>query len=117
MYIYGLKLQNNKYYIGKTTNFDNRYNQHLSSKGSDWTTIHKPIEILFVREIGTDNMLKNDINYHKLENLYTEAHMLKYGWKNVRGGEYCKVYGDYSYLEKHLKLYSSLEEMDKYLTN
>lgn len=114
MYIYALKLQDNKYYIGKTTNFVNRLNQHANSSGSDWTKIYKPIEVIFCKKIT--EYLKNNINCHKLENLYTEAFILKYGWENVKGGEYCKVKGNYSYLEKHLKLYSFLEEMEKYFS-
>jgi predicted GIY-YIG superfamily endonuclease len=41
MYIYALALENNKYYIGKTNNIDNRLNQHqYSHLGSEWTKLH-----------------------------------------------------------------------------
>lgn len=35
--IYILELENNKYYIGKTTNSNFRLKQHYNSDGSVWT--------------------------------------------------------------------------------
>jgi len=112
MYIYALKLQNNKYYIGKTTNFENRLNQHRNGCASQWTKKYNVIEVIFFKIVEP---ISGDINFHRLENLYTEAFIYKYGWENVRGGQYCKVDEDYSYVEKHLKMYSTIEEMKKYL--
>jgi len=86
MYIYCLKLSENKYYIGKTENYRNRLSEHINKKGSKWTKIYKPIEIIFV--FKTNNL--ND------ENKYTILYMLKYGSKNVRGGSYCNSKEDYS---------------------
>lgn len=45
-YIYILKLKNNKYYIGKTLNVENRFHQHINGTGSSWTKKYKPISII-----------------------------------------------------------------------
>ena len=45
-FIYILKLKNNKYYISKTQNVENRYEQHLNGKGSSWTKKYKQISII-----------------------------------------------------------------------
>ena len=37
-----LQLENNKYYVGKTTNLDFRIEQHFNSSGSQWTKKYKP---------------------------------------------------------------------------
>ena len=48
VYIYILKLQSNKYYIGKTNNPNFRLEEHGSGKGSTWTKKYKPkISIIF----------------------------------------------------------------------
>jgi predicted GIY-YIG superfamily endonuclease len=41
--IYILKLEHNKYYIGKTNNVNKRLNDHMSNNGSQWTKKYKPI--------------------------------------------------------------------------
>ena len=46
VFIYVLELENNKYYVGKTTNPDFRLEQHFTSSGSQWTKKYKPIKIL-----------------------------------------------------------------------
>ena len=41
-HIYLIELQNNKYYIGRTTNFDKRMEQHQSCKDSAFTKKYTP---------------------------------------------------------------------------
>jgi len=79
--IYVLKLESNKWYIGKTTDIKNRYFQHTSGNGSAWTKKYKPIQIYEV---------KQQVSEHD-ENNITKDYMKKYGVKNVRGGVYCQV--------------------------
>ena len=43
VYIYILKLKNNKYYVGKTSNPKFRLESHFNSNGSVWTMKYKPI--------------------------------------------------------------------------
>ena len=78
--VYTLKLENNKYYIGTTTNLNYRYSQHLTGTGANWTRLHKPIKIMSV-EIG-------DMNLEKIKTL---EYMEEFGFENVRGSHWCKI--------------------------
>ena len=45
--IYILKLNNSKYYVGKTNRSVNeRYQEHLEGIGSLWTKIYKPLSVV-----------------------------------------------------------------------
>ena len=79
--IYILQLEENKYYIGKTTNLQKRLSQHYLSIGASWTTMFKPIRLL---EFFDDC---DDFD----EDKYTLKYMKKYGINNVRGGSFCEI--------------------------
>lgn len=82
MYIYILKLENNKYYIGRTEkNPEFRIQQHIDGNGSAWTEKYKTLEII--------DIIETDSKYD--EDKYTIEYMEKYGIDNVRGGSYCKI--------------------------
>jgi len=81
VYIYVLKLKNNKYYIGKTTNPQFRLNNHFDEEGSEWTKKYKPIN---VHELRPDCSAKD-------ETTITQEYMAKYGIDNVRGGPWCSL--------------------------
>ena len=81
IYIYVLKLKNNKYYIGKTNNPNFRLNNHFNAEGSIWTKKHEPISIYELRPNCTD----------KDESIITQEYMKKYGIDNVRGGPWCSL--------------------------
>jgi len=76
--IYILKLQDNKYYVGKTDNFEKRYQEHLNGSASSWTKKYKPISV--------EQIFQNASPYD--EDKYTIEYMSKYGINNVRGGVY-----------------------------
>ena len=86
--VYILKLEDNKYYVGKTKNINKRVLDHFTNNGSEWTKKYKPIEII--------NEYKSDDKFD--EEKYTLMTMDKYGIDNVRGGSYCKI--ELSDLEK-----------------
>ena len=44
VYIYVLKLRNNKYYVGKTNNPQFLLESHFNLNGSEWTKIYKPVK-------------------------------------------------------------------------
>jgi predicted GIY-YIG superfamily endonuclease len=46
VYIYVLKLEQEKYYIGKTNNPQFRLDNHFTSNGSEWTKLYKPVFLL-----------------------------------------------------------------------
>jgi hypothetical protein len=79
--IYILKLANNKYYIGKTNNLEERLNAHKNGTSSLWTTKHKFISV--------EKVIPNASSFD--EDKYTLEYMNKYGIDNVRGGQYVKA--------------------------
>lgn len=81
VYIYILKLQHDKYYVGKTNNPDFRLDQHFHAGGSAWTKLHKPISI--------DKIYADCDDFD--EDKYTKIYMSNYGIDDVRGGSYCQV--------------------------
>ena len=80
-FIYILKLEQGKYYIGKTNKPQFRLNNHFNSNGSEWTKKYKPIKVLDIK--------KNCDNYD--EDKYTRKYMDKYGINNVRGGSFVTI--------------------------
>lgn len=84
--LYVLKLEGGNYYIGTTRNLDKRYKEHCTGKGSEWTRIHKPIEILEARETG----LTDDREACLLEDELTLEMAEMHGPDFVRGGGYCQ---------------------------
>lgn len=81
VYIYILRLQKGKYYIGKTSNPIFRLENHINNKGSEWTKLYKPLELL--------ELIPDCDDYD--EDKYTKIYMDKYGIDNVRGGSYTGI--------------------------
>ena len=81
VYIYILKLQSNKYYIGKTNNPNFRLEEHGSGKGSAWTKKYKPIKLM--------ELIKNCDSYD--EDKHTLRYMELMGIDNVRGGSFSNI--------------------------
>ena len=80
VFIYVLKLNSNKYYVGKTENPDTRLENHYNNNGSLWTKKYKPIKTI---ELFEGNKYDED--------KYVLKYMDKYGIDNVRGGSYSNV--------------------------
>ena len=79
--IYILKLEENRYYVGKSKDIDKRYIQHILDDGSSWTQKFKPIEIIKV--INNCDSFEEDKQVKQLMSIY--------GIDNVRGGSYTKI--------------------------
>ena len=79
--IYKLDLAEGKKYIGKTSNFNNRMDQHFSGDGAMVTKKFKPTKWKVLDEVP--GFFADDI-----EQDYTEEYIDKYGYENVRGGTY-----------------------------
>ncbi len=79
--IYVLKLEDDKYYVGRTKNPSVRLEDHFHSNGSSWTKKYKPIEVL--ETIRCCDVYDED--------KYTLKYMNTYGINNVRGGTYVTV--------------------------
>jgi len=76
--IYILRLQNGRYYVGKTDNPMKRYQEHLNGSGSAWTRKYKPVAI--------EKIIPNASPFD--EDRYVKEYMAKYGINCVRGGAY-----------------------------
>ena len=79
--VYCLKLENGKYYVGKTKYPNFRINDHFNGNGSEWTRLYKPLSICEV------NHNCDDFD----EDKYTKMAMAKFGIDNVRGGTYTQI--------------------------
>ena len=79
--IYILELQGGNYYIGKTSNVIQRYQQHLNGNGSAWTTRYAPLSLI--------KTIENASAFD--EDKVTKEYMAKYGMDKVRGGTYVEM--------------------------
>ena len=79
--IYVLRLEGGRYYVGKSNNVMNRYQQHLNGSGSAWTIKYKPVSL--------DTIIENVSSFE--EDKITKEYMSKYGIDKVRGGSYVEI--------------------------
>ncbi len=79
--VYVLKLEQGKYYVGKTNNFASRLESHKNGTGCEWTKRYKYVD--------TVEVLPNCDSFD--EDKYTAMYMEKYGIDNVRGGQYVTI--------------------------
>lgn len=76
--VYVLKLEGNRYYVGKSDNPKKRFEEHVRGDGASWTRLHKPYKI--------ERVIPNASPFD--EDKYTKEYMAKYGIDAVRGGSY-----------------------------
>ena len=79
--VYVLKLEEGKYYVGKSTDIIERFRAHWRGDGAVWTRRYKPIVI--------EKMVKHASPFD--EDKLTKETMAKYGIDNVRGGAYVEM--------------------------
>lgn len=79
--IYVLRLKCGRYYVGKSDNVMNRYEQHIKGSGSAWTRKYKPISI--------EKIIESVTSFE--EDKVTKEYMSKYGIDKVRGGSYVEL--------------------------
>ena len=79
-YVYVLKLEDERYYVGRTSNFMQRMNEHFTLRGSEYTKKYKPIKVVEVIE-------EKDMYDERDKTL---EYMQKYGYEKVRGYAWCK---------------------------
>ena len=95
-HIYILKLEDGKYYIGKTKNVEKRWTEHITGNGSGWTKKYKPMSLS--KTVVSTSYFDED--------KYVKEYMSKYGIENVRGGTYSNIDLDtncISVLEKEIR--------------
>ena len=79
--IYVLRLEGGRYYVGKSDNVMNRYQQHLNGNGSAWTKKYKPLSL--------EKIIENVSSFE--EDKITKEYMSKHGIDKVRGGSYVEI--------------------------
>jgi predicted GIY-YIG superfamily endonuclease len=87
MFLYTLRCRGGNWYVGTTSNPDQRLAQHLGGVGSAWTKAHPPTHGAFasVKPVapGTAAGLQEDMAVKEL--------MRRHGVDKVRGGSYCQL--------------------------
>tara|TARA_B100001248_G_scaffold210792_1_gene165003 strand:- start:917 stop:1393 length:477 start_codon:yes stop_codon:yes gene_type:complete len=101
--VYVLKLENDRYYVGESISPDTRIQNHFKGKGSAWTRLYKPIEVL-------TPMTPPQKDFWELSE--TIKLMSIYGVDNVRGSLFTKT-SDLTYYEKVMaaQLYCELNNL------
>jgi len=79
--LYVLKLEGDRYYVGKTTDVKKRVTEHATGNGARYTKLYKPSRVVEVRTLKSSQD----------ENNLTREYMEKYGVDKVRGGSYSQV--------------------------
>lgn len=83
-WLYALKLQDGKYYVGVTSKtVEERFQQHKNEYfAAEWTKIYKPISIDQSVDLGITTYARAE----EFENKVTRRYIKEYGLDNVRGG-------------------------------
>jgi superfamily II DNA helicase RecQ len=83
-HLYTIQLQNEKWYVGITKNFNHRMDQHVEGAGAAWCRKHGP-------SISSNATGQYGENARWEETKKTLNFMMEYGLNNVRGAEYCQL--------------------------
>ncbi len=86
-FVYVLKLEQGKYYIGISRNVNKRIDNHCIGEGAAWTKKYAPIRIISVDPLPC-NKKKEAEEY---EDERTQRLIRRFGKNNVRGGSYVAV--------------------------
>lgn len=79
-FLYVLELEQGKFYVGKSSNVEERFIEHIDGLGSEFTKLYKAVRIVDKREY-------DDFD----EDKFVKKYMMCYGIENVRGGVYSQV--------------------------
>jgi predicted GIY-YIG superfamily endonuclease len=85
--LYALRLEGDRYYIGRTNDSIVRIQQHMQGKGAQWTKLHAPVGLIECKPCKAVTPQEAD----QLETVWSLEYMARYGWRNVRGGYFCHV--------------------------
>tara|TARA_A100001015_G_scaffold290663_1_gene363965 strand:+ start:43 stop:579 length:537 start_codon:yes stop_codon:yes gene_type:complete len=81
--VYRLLLKDDKIYIGKSNNIENRINSHMNNDGSAWTKKYN-----YVKRLPTITN-KSDSLFWELEETLENIYL--FGIDNVRGSMFCQI--------------------------
>jgi predicted GIY-YIG superfamily endonuclease len=85
-FVYVLRLEQNKYYIGIATNPKERFLEHKNHQKNcaSWCKKYNAVELMQIIDTNTKLMVEATL----IEDIYTLKYIEKYGFENVRGGRY-----------------------------
>jgi len=87
-WLYVLKCEHDKWYVGISTNVEKRFQQHKAGfAGAHWTKLHTPETIYYTENLGVVDVDRAQL----YEGRVTRKYMEKYGDNNVRGGDLTDV--------------------------
>lgn len=106
-WLYVLKLEQGKYYVGVTSQDDPqvRIRQHGRFASAAWTRKYKPVETLELYEIGKMSYEQAQV----IENKKTRELIKEFGLDNVRGG-------DLTYINKYYQSFGRVFTNDNWET-
>ncbi len=84
-WLYVLKLEQHKYYVGITAKTpERRYEQHRNGyMAAQWTRKYKPLNLFDKKDLGYVTIADAE----RYENKVVRTYIAKYGYNNVRGGD------------------------------
>ena len=86
IYVYVLKCEMGKYYVGQTTDIAQQFIQHKHGFGAAWTAFNPPISLI---ECNAASDFATNPKEAVL--IQTKKYMLEYGIENVRGSKYSQL--------------------------
>lgn len=89
MFLYTLRLEDGRWYVGTTLNLRMRLQEHRGGQGSEWTRDYAPIE--FSTKYPPIKLEESDILCRLEEDKRVKQLMLEYGIDKVRGGSYARI--------------------------
>ncbi len=107
MIIYALQCEENKYYVGSTRgSARNRFLKHVRGEGAKWTRRYRPISYKVLE--------RTDSRIDSKEHAWTVKYVQKFGFRNVRGGNYVSMQPDcYTERALHYFLYPIKSELQE----
>ena len=96
-HVYVLRLEDNCWYVGSSSDWKKRVQAHTRGEGAEWTRLHKPIECVSHKP---GNSLAEESKTLEL--------MSEKGVENVRGGSYASVVLSTSQVENLRRQISSI---------
>ena len=82
-YVYVIKLESYKYFIGRAINVGKDYQVHVNGSANEWTKLYKAIAIEKISELNVERGCTDD--------LWTKDYMRRFGIDNVQGGKYINM--------------------------
>lgn len=79
-HVYVLLLEGGYFYVGWSSQVDARIAQHFFGEGSEWTKLHRPVQVLSCFPGDTE-----------IEDATTISVMCQHGWERVRGGRWIQA--------------------------